>query len=72
MKGKPVPVASPVPLSVDGSGGIAVLPLDGQFDVLNGVVLEGALELQTAGDKPGRCGIYIEETTEQGTAVLVG
>ena len=72
MKGKPGPVASPFPLSVDGSGGIAVLPLDGQFDVLNGVFLEGALELQTAGDKPGRCGIYIEETAEQGTAVLVG
>jgi hypothetical protein len=83
MKGKPVPVA---PLSrrtpsesqeaglltVDGSGGITVLPLDGQFDVLNGAVLEGTLEIQTAGATPGRCGIYIEETAEQGTAVLVG
>ncbi len=83
MKGKPVAVAPPsrattsgskeaVPLTVDGSGGIAVLPLDGQFDVLNGVVLEGTLEIQTAGETPGRCGIYIEETTGQGTAVMVG
>ena len=43
-----------------------------QFDVVNGVVLEGTLEIQTAGETPGRCGIYIEETTGQGTAVMVG
>ena len=83
MKGKPVAVAPPsrgttsgskeaVPLIVDGNGGTAVLPLDGQFDVLNGVVLEGTVEIQTAGETPGRCGIYIEETTGQGTAVMVG
>ncbi|MEI6782856.1 MAG: hypothetical protein WCQ21_18265 [Verrucomicrobiota bacterium] len=83
MKGKPVAFAPPargttsgskeaVRLTVDGSGGIAVLPLDGQFDVLNGVVLEGTVEIQTAGETPGRCGIYIEETTGQGTAVMVG
>ena len=72
MKGKPVPVASPVPPTVDGSGGIAMQPLDRRFDVENGVILEGTLEIRTGGEKPGRCGMYIEETEEQGTAVLVG
>ena len=61
-----------VRLTVDGSGGIAALPLDGQFDIVNGVVLEGTLEIQTAGQTPGRCGIYIEEATGQGTAVMAG
>ncbi|MCX6924435.1 MAG: hypothetical protein NT154_14655 [Verrucomicrobia bacterium] len=83
MKGKPVAVAPPprrttsgseeaVRLTVDGNGGIAVLPLDVQFDFVSGVVLEGTLQIQTAGATPGRCGIYIEETAGLGTAVMVG
>ena len=72
MKGKPIRVTSPGPLTVDGSGGMEVLPLDDQFNLVNGVVLEGTLRIQTAGEKPGRCGIYLGETSEQGTAVLVG
>lgn len=72
MKGKPVPVAPPVPLTVDGSRGIAVFPLDARVDISNGVVLEGTLELQTTEGTPGRCGLYIEETAKRGTAVMVG
>ena len=71
MKGSRVAV-SPSPQALFGRDEITVQPLDGQFDLVRGVVVEGTLKIQTNGKGQERCGLYIEETTEQGTAVMVG
>jgi len=58
-------------LIVDGRAGIAMAPLGNEFDIVNGIVLEGALEIHPSENTPGRCGIYLQEKPEQGTAVVL-
>jgi len=58
--------------TVDAQGGIGLALLGNTFDMAKGIVLEGTVEIQPAERKPARCGIYLQENAEQGTAVLLG
>ncbi|NQT14523.1 MAG: hypothetical protein HQ582_17335 [Planctomycetes bacterium] len=59
-------------LAIDGRGRISVALLGNKFDIVNGIVLEGALEIKPATREPGRCGIYLQEDARQGTAIMLG
>jgi len=59
-------------LTVDGQAEIRLALLGNTFDLVNGIVLEGTVEIRPAEKKPARCGIYLQENAEQGTAVLLG
>lgn len=59
-------------LRVDGDRGLAVEWLGNRFAVADGIVLEGNLEFEPSEASPARCGLYLEESPGQGTAVLLG
>jgi hypothetical protein len=73
IKGKPIAVQPPavVPWRVDGRQGLTASLLGNTFDLAEGFIMEGTLQWQPSGLSPGRCGVYLEETPAQGTALLL-
>jgi hypothetical protein len=58
-------------LEIDDSGESTVMLLGNDFDIEKGIVLEGTMEIHSSENKPGGIGLYIEENTEQGTAIML-
>lgn len=71
MKGRRLPLGSSGFLSIDGLEGFSTLALPDRMDAFEGFILEGSLRLRVLGNPSARCGLYIEETGDSGTALLM-
>lgn len=52
-------------------GGALVL-LGNEFDLANGIVLEGRIQMKPVASGKGGVGLYIEQDAQQGTAIVLG